>query len=223
MKFYIISMTSLQWARHPPIQYLSAKPKHCQGNIFAVRSPTCNGEGRRAHNITLLLGINIDTEKMEARLPDDKLDKVRRLVHTWLHKRKARKRDILSLVGLLQHATKIVRSGRTFVSRMYATAAKLKKMHYFTRLNRDFHSDLAWWHVFIHSWNGLSLLCCVSTVSPAFTVYTDASGFWGCGTCCGTQWLQWKWPQEWFPMSIMAKELVPIVFSRAVWGPQLSG
>ena len=169
------------------------------------------------------LGINIDTEKMEARLPDDKLDRIRRLVHTWLRKRKARKREILSLVGLLQHATKIVRSGRTFVSRMYATAAKLKKMHYFTRLNRDFRSDLAWWHVFIHSWNGLSLLRCVSTVSLAFTVYTDVSGFWGCGACCGAQWLQWQWPQEWFPMSIMAKELVPIVFSCAVWGPQLSG
>ena len=169
------------------------------------------------------LGINIDTEKMEARLPDDKLDRIRRLVHTWLRKRKARKREILSLVGLLQHATKIVRSGRTFVSRMYATATKLKKMHYFTRLNRDFRSDLAWWHVFIHSWNGLSLLRCVSTVSLAFTVYTDVSGFWGCGACCGVQWLQWQWPQEWFPMSIMAKELVPIVFSCAVWGPQLSG
>jgi len=62
------------------------------------------------------LGINIDTE---ARLPDDKLDRIRRLMHTWCRKRKARKREILSLVGLLQHATKIVRSGRTFISRFH--------------------------------------------------------------------------------------------------------
>ena len=129
------------------------------------------------------LGITIDTVKMEARLPNDKLDRIRRLVYTWLHKKKATKQEILSLVGLLQHATKIFRSGRTFVSRMYATAAKLSQMHYFTRLNREFHSDLAWWHVFVQSWNGLSLLCCTSTMSPDLTIYTNASGSWGCGAC----------------------------------------
>ena len=105
------------------------------------------------------------------------------------------------------------------MSRMYATAAKLKKMHYFTRLNKEFHSDLAWWHVFLQSWNGLSLLHNVTT--PSFTIYTDASGSWGCGACFGRCWLQWQWPIQWSPVSIMAKELVPIVLSCALWGPQL--
>ena len=97
------------------------------------------------------LGITLDTVKMEAHLPDDKLARMRHLVTTWLHKRSATKQEILSLVGLLQHATKIVNSGRTFVSHMYTTAAKLKEMHYFTRLNKEFRSDLAWWHVFLQS------------------------------------------------------------------------
>ena len=167
-------------------------------------------------------GISIDTEKMEAHLPDDKLHRIRHLVYNWLQ-RNATKREILSLVGLLQHATKIARSGSTFISRMYAAAAKLKKMHYFTRLNMDFRSDLAWWHVFLRSWNGLSLLQGISNASPDFTIYTDASGSWGCGACFSTQWLQWQWPSEWLPISIMAKELVPIVLSCAVWGPQLAG
>jgi len=30
-------------------------------------------------------------------------------------------------------------------------------------------------------------------------------------------------PSEWFSISIMAKELVPIMLSCAVWGPQLAG
>jgi len=77
------------------------------------------------------LGITIDTEKIEAHLPDDKLHQIRHSVYNWLHKRNATKREILSLVGLLQHATKIVRSSRIFVSLMYAAAAKLKKMHRF--------------------------------------------------------------------------------------------
>ena len=35
--------------------------------------------------------------------------------------------------------------------------------------NAELHSDLAWWHVFLQSWNGLSLL---------HSLHTDASGSW---------------------------------------------
>ena len=48
---------------------------------------------------------------------------------TWLPRKKA-KREILSLVGTLHHATKVVRPGRAFVSRMYSTAARLKYLLY---------------------------------------------------------------------------------------------
>ena len=69
------------------------------------------------------LGITLDTKRMEARLPAKKFQRIRKLVASWLQKRTATKREILSLVGLLQHATKVVKPGRTFVARMYATAA----------------------------------------------------------------------------------------------------
>ena len=42
-----------------------------------------------------------------------------------LGKKSVTKRDILSLVGLLQHATKVIRYGGAFVAWMYATAAKV--------------------------------------------------------------------------------------------------
>ena len=74
------------------------------------------------------LGILLDTVRMEIRLPEDKLVRIKDTLSTWLEKKKATKREILSLVGLLQHATKAVRCGRTFVGRMYAAAAtKVKK------------------------------------------------------------------------------------------------
>jgi len=81
---------------------------------------------------------------MEARLPVEKLLRIKQMT-TWLDKKNATKREILSLVGLLQHATKVVRCGCTFVSRMYFTAAKVKELDYYTRLNKDFKSDLCWW------------------------------------------------------------------------------
>ena len=81
------------------------------------------------------LGIVLDTTRMEARLPDEKLTRLKEEVSLWINRTDAKKREILSLVGSLQHATKVVRYGRAFVSRMYATAAKLRKLHFHTRLN----------------------------------------------------------------------------------------
>ena len=53
------------------------------------------------------LAIVIDTSKSEIRLPDEKLHRIRQEIANWLGRNKATKREILSLVGLLQHATKV--------------------------------------------------------------------------------------------------------------------
>jgi len=88
---------------------------------------------------------------MEIRLSQDKLLRIKEAITKWLRKKTATKREILSLVGLLQHATKVVRCGRTFVARLYATAAKVKHLHFFTRLNKEFRLDITWWHAFAHA------------------------------------------------------------------------
>ena len=72
------------------------------------------------------LGISLDTQLMLACLPDDKLLRICNQVAAWLSHKKATKKDILSLVGLLQHTTKVVTPGRIFVFRMYRLAACLK-------------------------------------------------------------------------------------------------
>ena len=59
-----------------------------------------------------VLGIALDTWSMEAA---NKLKRIVTLVLPWLTKKKLG--DIISFVGLLQHATKIVKSGRTFYSK----------------------------------------------------------------------------------------------------------
>ena len=160
---------------------------------------------------------------MQARLPADKLSRICTLLTSWLTKKKATKREILSLVGILQHAGKVVRPGRTFTARMYSAAARVKELHYFTRLNMEFRSDLHWWHTFITSWNGLSFLR-VPDLQPSFDgqVQTDASGSWGCGAFYSNQWFQYHRSAEWVSLGIMAKELVPIVISCTVWGRSLA-
>ena len=83
------------------------------------------------------LSIVLDTKNMEARLPQDKLHLIHLQDTTWLVRQIAKKRQILSLVGLLQHATKVVKPVWTFVVRMYKAAARLKKPHHATRLSKS--------------------------------------------------------------------------------------
>ena len=62
-----------------------------------------------------ILGVVIDTAAIKIRLPDDKLQCICQELVTWMGKDKSTKCHILSLVGLLQYATKLVKCVRNFV------------------------------------------------------------------------------------------------------------
>ena len=66
------------------------------------------------------LGILLGTQEMEARLPHEKFIHPKSTITEWVGRKNATKREILSLVGQLQHACKVVRYGRTFVARIYS-------------------------------------------------------------------------------------------------------
>ena len=55
---------------------------------------------------------------------------------------------------------------------------------------------------------------------PAFTITTDVSGSWGCGTYWLEvhKWLQRPWQGLWDCIPIHTKELLPILLAAATWG-----
>ena len=57
-------------------------------------------------------------------------------------------RVTVALVGTLQHTTKLILKERSFLCRVYTTASKVCKLHYYIRLGRDSRSDLSWWDVY---------------------------------------------------------------------------
>ena len=76
----------------------------------------------------LFLGILLDIQQTEARLPHEKFMHLKSTIIQWVGRKNAIKREILSLVGQLQHACKVVRYGRTFVARMHSTASEVKEL-----------------------------------------------------------------------------------------------
>ena len=164
------------------------------------------------------LGIELDTYLMVLRLPQEKIEELRALLAHWRTKKWCLLKDLQSLVGKLQHACKVVRPGRTFLRRMFELLRGTPKRQCFIRLNATFRSDLAWWLMFLESWNGVSMLADVDNAPPDAHLYTDASGGIGCGAWSGRHWFQYFWPDEFAARSIAVKELVPIVMACIVWG-----
>ena len=76
----------------------------------------------------VFLGILLDTMAMEMHLLDGKLAELHQLIANWSSKRAGKKRELLSLIGKLSHAAKIVVPGQIFLRRMIDTANKAKQL-----------------------------------------------------------------------------------------------
>ncbi len=169
-------------------------------------------------------GIIIDTVAGELRLPEEKLQRLCSLLQSWGDKKACSRKELESLIGLLNHTCKVVRPGHSFLRRM------LDLLHTRTRpgsndiirLNTGFRADLAWWKEFVCSWNGISFLAPPSHL-PSVEIASDASGSWGCGAWHGDSWFQLPWDDRSRELSIACKELIPIALACTAWGHQWHG
>jgi hypothetical protein len=175
-------------------------------------------------NTTLeVLGIIIDTLKMELRLPANKLQRLQRMIHQWARRKICTKRQLLSIIGHLSHACKVKRPGRPFLRQLIELSTCAKELHHHLRLNIEIRSDLHWWKVFLSRWNGVGLMSPLVEGTPDFTVTFDASGSWGCGTYWQEHWFSIPWGACWSSIHITVKELLPIIVASALWGRQWQG
>lgn len=231
---WIMCSRGVSWSIHYIDDFLTVgKPdsEECNSNLETMLS-TCEHLGMPLKAEKILgptpalpfLGIVLDTQRQEIRLPEEKLVELKDLIKLWRQRKACKKRELLSLVGKLSHACKVVWVGRVFLRRMIDLSTKVRPLDHWLRLNSEFHADLAWWEAFLPLWNSRSMMGVHNpTWRPSVTFSTDASGSWGCGAVWKNEWLQHTWEEEWRHQSIAAKELVPIAAACAVWGPTWRG
>ena len=121
---------------------------HCQ--FLGVPEAARKTEGLGTNLI--LLGIELDTQSLIVRLPATKLARLRQEIFRWESLKSSTKRELVSLIRLLQHACKL---GRSFLRRMIELSKGVHELHYRVRLNAGFRSDLKWWGRFLPIWIGL--------------------------------------------------------------------
>lgn len=168
----------------------------------------------------IFLGIELDSVAMSARLPEKKLVKLRDLINKWKGVRKATKRELLSLIGFISFACKVVRPGRMFLRRLIDLSTSVTSLNFFVTLNREARQDIMWWDQFLTQWHGVELIPPPPVTSEDLQFYTDASGV-GLGAVFGERWFSLPWPPAWLSFHINVRELFAIWAAVHTWGDRL--
>jgi len=227
---WIMHSKGVEWLFHYIDDFITVgrpRSQQCRDNVGIMRS-VCKETGTPQEEakfegpatVIEFLGIELDTEALEIRLSQTKLQTLVDLLSQWRGKKVVRKRDLLSIIGSLSHACKVVKPGRAFLRRLINLSMVAHHLDHHIRLNREARSDIEWWYTFAHRWNGVAMFSPSFSMSKVDAVLTsDASGSWGCGAYSGSQWFQLQWVQDIKEAHITLKELVPIVIAAALWGP----
>jgi hypothetical protein len=174
------------------------------------------------------LGVILDSDLMQARLPRDKVERVMALLDEVSRCKTCTKKKLLSLLGHLNFASRVILPGRAFVSYLLRLAHSVKELHHRVSLTRECRLDMQMWRQFLSTWNGVSFFHDdIFTESSDMGLFTDASGSIGYGGYWEGQWFQGRWPStvrlepgSGNDISIAYMELYPIVVAALLWGKQ---
>lgn len=171
------------------------------------------------------LGIILDALLMEARLPQDKIQRICNMLDSFLTKPNVTKRDLLSLLGHLNFASRVIVAGRSFISYLLALAKSVPEMYHRVYITDDCRSELTMWYKFLQQWNGRSFfLMNEAILASDFDLFTDASSTIGYGGFFKGHWFACSWPESVTladdNLSMAFLELVPIVMAAVLWGSQ---
>ena len=172
------------------------------------------------------LGIILDSDKMQCRLPADKVERIMNFIKELLSKRSCTKRELLQLLGHMNFASRVILAGRAFVSYLLSLASSVSELYHYVHLNSECRQDLHMWMEFLSKWNRISLFY-ESNFTTSFDIqlYTDAASTAGFSVVYKTHWVSEKWqvvmpsiPDNLASMAFM--ELYPIVVAAYIFGKE---
>ena len=168
-------------------------------------------------------GIELDTDKLEARLPKDKHDRALKAVTDALMTGTTSHKALESLLGYLSFCARVIPLRRPFLRHLFdflQTLSMLTSPHTMRPYLELTITDLRWWLTLLQEWNGIRL---INPCRPSHHIYTDASGLKGIGGWFGHQAFSTNLPRRHKDKHINWKEAYAILYALEKWGPQLQG
>ena len=121
-----------------------------------------------------ILGYEVDTDKLEARIPNSKKERISQLCSELLTQSFVSLGDARRLAGLLNFCASVVQLGRVYLQSLWSFIAKFpyqapKTMR--RRLSAEVRNDIIWWSTLLPQFNGVSF---IGARRHEIYVYTDA-------------------------------------------------
>ena len=168
----------------------------------------------------IFLGLLYNTVAMTISAPEDKLEKIKSLIRTWLSKPDATVLELQSLIGKLSYVCSCIRPGSLFMQRLL----NVLRSHYSTsgsfQIPAELFDDLKWWSVFLNVYNGVSLIPEPVWVSDPSDFSVDACDS-GCGGFYYGFYFHLKLTDDLLDLHIITKELLSILIACDLWKDKL--
>ncbi len=161
---------------------ISASRESCQQSIdvfnetarlagFTLQDAKCTA----ATQVIEFLGIEINTVLGTLSITEQRMNEITEELVAWQERRICTKRELLSIIGRLAFASRVVRAGRTFLRRLISLSKTVKCLHFNVKLNKSARADFAWWLKCIRSHNGVTIFPKEWSDHECKVMYSDAS------------------------------------------------
>ena len=161
------------------------------------------------------LGVELNTISCQMRITENRLNEIREELHEWSEKKVCTKREILSILGILQFCARVVIHGNKFVRRIITLSKAGRHLSSKLRINKDTRKDFMWWSKCMGCHNGLGWFNKTFDYKLATLVFTDASDNAMAGVV-SKKWTmvvfegQYSWMKD---SSIVWRELAAVVLT----------
>ena len=105
---------------------------------MSVRAPVVASKTLGPSQVLEFMGIVLDSVRMGAHLPADKLSRTKDMLNSFQFCRSAQLVELQSLIGTLQFACRVVVPGRTFLQRIINLTRGMPSCLHHVRLNKEF-------------------------------------------------------------------------------------
>ena len=89
------------------------------------------------------LGLELDLVNQQVRLPQEKLCRIKTVIHQWLNHQIVSKRQLQRLLGHLHHTAAVVKPGWSFTFHLIEALKRLNRPSHKTRLGPESRADIA--------------------------------------------------------------------------------
>ncbi|XP_037622955.1 LOW QUALITY PROTEIN: uncharacterized protein LOC119486715 [Sebastes umbrosus] len=167
------------------------------------------------------LGITLDSIEMKASLPVEKMRCIRDITKSFCASENITKQQLLSLLGHLNFAMRVIPQGRSFISRILDMAYSVPQLHDLISLDEGCRSDLQFWSLLLDHWNGVTFFYDeLVHSSDALNFFMDAAPSVGFGGFFQGEWFASHWPPSFSQLdsSSALYEIYPVAVACHVWG-----